>query len=743
MSDTKHYATAHLFIDETGTFTKASRNEFKAVGGVVILGELRPEDAQQLKGILKNTILEAGGAFPQDLHGSTNSHNRFDKDRLMRLLQSGLQEWCGSVRSIMGISIEHEEDIWGNYDLITERARDNRYQLMLRALLQQLLFVDSKLYQRFSLEARINITIASRVAVLNNTEDNRKELERFGYRYSPDRKHPSKLVVRDSFAPRELGAMLQACLLELGALNKPRFDALSVEAIDYNNGTSPAGLYLADLYLMQLRQSQIPYAAREVKGVYFTQFRRLHYGGDLEKLKHIAIATASGHPRDVLRGASELQCDDQYVATIATALRRRAMNTLAETDGGILTLLQDANRLLDTPGRLEEGRVIVDEIRSSKDSVVPKAAEQNWEVPYLLFQAEMTIANHFGAPDHGEVVWRENSALLGQLRGHGLDGLRLEAEIRNRRAVSLLDQFRFAEAEELLKQLVSSREKIVAEAAAAYSFDEPPGVKFPDYELGACLGTLGQVIAIANPARKAEARDCFLRAEGLFDLPKDKERQWLYLGHLACDRSAPDKELWRLVCAHVPLLEGSELIGGDGNQFVLALQLKGIYCFSETARIDALLRQYDSTLKQYSEDSRALHPFGLIHQAAALCAERLLADSPMEWRDFIEKRFAAASMVMKKGGPLLRLLATACNMRHRLLRLGHVAWLEELELEPTPWPQIAEFVYQASSPPLGESYKVNAAGRRIGHFGSLDPGDATSPRDRAEALLQGIRFNHW
>jgi hypothetical protein len=66
----KQFPSAHTFIDETGSIAETNKHDFRAVGGVVIFGVFGPPEDQEMRSLLEQAVIGAGGKFPADLHGS-------------------------------------------------------------------------------------------------------------------------------------------------------------------------------------------------------------------------------------------------------------------------------------------------------------------------------------------------------------------------------------------------------------------------------------------------------------------------------------------------------------------------------------------------------------------------------------------------------------------------------------------------------------------------------------------------
>jgi len=426
--------------------------------------------------------------------------------------------------------------------------------------------------------------------------------------------------------------------------------------------------------------------------------------------------------------------------------RSTAFENILATSG-IDALLAQANGLLDTPGQLAQGAALLKELHANQSKWRKTETLCSWRRPYLLFQGLLTAANHSGDTKEGERIWGEKKSLLPELRRHGLEGLKFEAELRNRRSINLMDQFRFDEAIEMLRELVSERTRLVDSAVTEYGFTQEALDNFSDDSLAACLGSLGQSLAVSGGKGIDEALTCLFKAIALFKNQSDRERQWIYLGHLACEQPDSGLPLWERVSNALPELKMSELVSGHGNQYKLALQLKGLLVFAAPKNIAKSLEMFETAVESYSLEARQSHPFGLIHQAAAICAIRLQNELPSEkpsaWGDFANHQFNLASTHMATGGAILQLLSSASRLRQQIFRLSYIPSTAASKAYQQLASTICDFLALASKPPLDASWRTDELGRRSGHFVALDPGDSVPIAKRAEALLSGIRLNYW
>jgi hypothetical protein len=256
---------------------------------------------------------------------------------------------------------------------------------------------------------------------------------------------------------------------------------------------------------------------------------------------------------------------------------------------------------------------------------------------------------------------------------------------------------------------------------------------------------LGQAMAFrgaADDSRHAEA--AFRSALGLFTEPRDLEREWVYLGHLACDRGAVGRPLWDEVTRVLPELDFRRPVRRATGQYVLALQLKGLLCYGTKGELERYLAAWsaDGPLLEHDLEARAKHPFGLIEQTLGLCRARNWRETGIDaQRRQALVHFEAARAHMNQGGSLLKMLALACLLRQRLF---------EAETGPreAAGPSRLFAACRQFEASLLEHFGERAwgrdqQGRLTGHFGSRDPGDQAPSADRARGLLSAVRFNYW
>jgi len=358
----------------------------------------------------------------------------------------------------------------------------------------------------------------------------------------------------------------------------------------------------------------------------------------------------------------------------------------------------------------------------------------------MIAQARLSAANHTGNRAGADAVWEDFAAVEPLLPRYGITGLRLVAEIRNRRAVALTDQFRFDEAARILNAVVSSQEEVTATVAAGFGLDES---HLPNRELAGCFGSLGQVYALrGKDGDDALAEASFRRAITRFSESADIERQWVYLGHLACDRGMMGKALWEEVVRHVPALRDARLpIAKNGLQFQLALQAKGTLVFGDLTVVKTFLSAWDkqSPLRAYPQASLNHHPFGLLNQTIGMMHARVAQESQLtESRQIAVKWFDDATAQMSDGGPILKVLSCVARIRRFLL-------------VPDDQVKARQFLARALAVMKGiliegigdAAWLERDDGRASGVVGSLDPGPAHDIIARTTSIVKAFRFNYW
>ena len=544
----RHFDSIHLFLDESGQVQKAPRrSEPLLVGGILLFGSYDETADDTLRDQIREQVNKVGGSFPGDLHFGQSSLATGAKERFLQAVAGDLRTWSGEERAAYGVHIVHKGDVFGSGEgILSERHYDNRYISMLWSLIEHLVFVDEKVTERLSARATFHLHIASRVYSFDPNVTPAHEVEGLGWKVLPDRRSPGRKFAVNVLLERDLVTMVRMSLRQRWGRSAIRLGSANVDRLDYASGSSPALLYLADAYLGIARFSEL---ARQrpfqppVKAVLVPTFRRLEYGPWLELLARMEAAIDEGQAEQYLTLAEEYDAlREQHEWSALEPVVKRQQKAVAvffrESPRPLINMMDDASRIVDRPGGAAQGLAKAELARNLRKS----AGIESLESEVLFLQIRLSYANHTGDVQAAENIWREYHALESRLHELGADGLRLISEARNRRAVNLTDQFRFDDAEQILSDIVTERESWEQELAGRF------GVAIgamPSRELGACLGSLGQVYAFRGSAGDfARAETCFRRAMSQFKMAADIDRQWVYLGHLACDQREEGRALW-------------------------------------------------------------------------------------------------------------------------------------------------------------------------------------------------------
>ena len=736
------YNSVHFFLDESGQLTgKARHNEPMLVGGLLIFGNYAEAEDSSLRAHLRQRLQEVDGRFPEDLHFGRAGLDFERQERFLRSLSDDLRTWAGEDRMCFGINIVHCSDVFGNQrGVLGEQYYDNRYLSMLWSLIEHLVFVDEKVAERLMPDSAFHLHIASRVYCFDPKATPAEEIESLGWKVLPDRRNPGRLVAVNVVQERDLVTMLRMSLRQRWGQPPICLGTIEVTRLDYDRGASPAALYLADLYLGQIRFAELASRRRfrpPVKSVLLPTFRRVEYGPWLELLARMQAAVRVGDIEQYLANADEYQSlEEQHDLRAFQPIVRRqekaALPFLRQSGARLVDRLEKACAVADAPGGARRGLLTAEQA----GQWMHDAGIQDLRADVLLLQARLSHANHTGDTQKAQSIWQDYLALEPRLHGLGAEGLRIMADMRNRWAVSLTDRFQYEQAEEVLAEVACEREDWAEDLAKRFGIT---AAQVPNWELGACLGSLGQLYAFIGTAEKQTlAESCFRRAMNFLTDVRDIERQWVYLGHLACDLG--EAALWQTVLQQ---LKTGAIQGA--SQFILALQLKGLTVFGASEEVRSAIERWEQedTLRQFSEEDRQHHPFGLIHQAAAMLyarAWRETGKTPHVGRAC--EQFDVASRHMREGGSLLKFLSYVAQLRKYLL---------VIDASPTDARAQRDLVntFLALRGHLAGQYGDHAwsedeHGRAIGGIvGKHDPGPEHGFTERMRSLLKAIRFNYW
>jgi tetratricopeptide (TPR) repeat protein len=491
----------------------------------------------------------------------------------------------------------------------------------------------------------VHFHIASRKYVFPMDKEDKATLEAMGYEVNVEKPRSGQEAkdykVSLSVDWRDLLGMWRKAT---GQRNRPgddrkRFEIkeLDIRRIDYESPCS-AALYLADFYL-------------------FYGCRRSLRQPDRYPLVDNRIITPL--EADLLIYGPELQLE----LDVAAALDRSE-----QPEDTALALLKEAAGEVNISGNAERG--------FRKAGKVMELLERGDQQPslnaqVLWLQTQLSHANHSADLERAQNVWEQYESLEPKLYELREVGLQLKAAMRNRRAVHLTDHMDYQLAKTILAEVVSSRKRFLDGLANQFQTTRD---KLPDQELAECYGSRGQVNAFLGDFD--EAKKDFRRALRLFKKPQDRERQWVYLGHLACDHASSEagKKLWKKVVAKLDIDTSKPTVRHRG-QYLLALQLKGIHEFSDVSDLKQFAVSLSNTSlnRTFPPDEMNEHPFGLIHQALAMIYQRALEAQlpPPKGKDWLVEAREAYDLAIGQmdnfGTELFTFLAWLARLRRSLM----------------------------------------------------------------------------
>jgi len=741
----------HFFVDESGNLQEQLKRDVRLVGGLLVFGDYHPREERGLTDILVKNMERVGGEFPQSYHFGNHEHCKLPEDAKRQLcwkLSGDIKNWAGNNHEVYGIHVVHEQDIFdGTSRILAERSFDNRYISMLWALVEHVVFVDQRVADRLSPRATLHLHIANRKFIFNTRDVHVTELEALGYKPEiprKGRKLPGDMEVPTTISGPEVATMMRMAQRQRWGSDSIELKSVEVVPIDYKyrGNRTPAGLYLADLYLSAIRPRYADWL-QPYKTAPVPTFCGVKYGPWMESLARMQAGLAQGSLDQYVAGAMSYcsqaeHCDLSGFTEITKRQNETATPFLQQGLSRLVVMLEDAATTVDRPGGAEAGLAMAEHA----SQLMHTAGLSDLRAETLLCQTRLSYANHTGDTEAARWCWDEFLQLEDRLHTLGAEGLRLMAAIRNRRAVSLTDRFFYDEAHEVLSHVVVERESFIQKLANHYGVSVE---EMPAQQLAECVGSLGQVNAFLGTAeRRREADSHFHRAIGLFQNADDIERQYVYLGHLACDIGENGKHLWDEVLNHLPELQTEQPEFESGSQYKLALWLKGRLVFGDS---DATVRFVDSLnvgrlLSRFRADEQQLHPFGLIHQTLAMMyseAWRSTGREPLAAH--ASQRYTEAAKVMKHGSGVLRLLGHLADVRHRIFRL---------EVTPGGKNSLAKFklAFRAATGVISESLNACVSDDEnreptTDWFGCLEVDNQASNVERAKVLVSRIRFNYW
>lgn len=722
------YDQMHLFIDESGNFHQNSGNII--IGGVLLFGNYGQIEENILQGFFDSCLNQFHGNFPRDLHLGKNNWPSGTKKAFLQSLHNQINENNDLFNRTFGVSITYEDDI-----LNDDTKHDNRYRYMLLFLIQHLLFVSKDVAEKSMPRATITITIASRQFVFNAHDYNEATLAQLGWRNWQDDMENQDIryvqsvnddIIRSLINPNNGGSIRWPA-------DQIQVMEIRLNSLDYNTGTSPKGLYLADLQVGAIRsKTRLLTSICNIR--YSPKLRFLHEMHS--RLSNNDLAGYLKNNNGLYESISKTNQPNEIILLIQNLEDKAVILANANQNYTIISnYLLESCILVDQPVNTNEGfrRIeLVEKLLGERIKDVSKDTA-------LILQTKLSFYNHKADLTNANIIWDKFLKIENSLPALGPDGIKFKIEIRNRRAVSLSDRFYYTEAEKVLNEVVSIAEDLRSAHATAYRCDLKD---IPDNKLGACYGTLGQVYAFQG--NKEDAEISFRLAISLFSDSKDIERQWVYLGHLACDIGrANGMKLWREVPANLSGINDNRLIIGDGCQFTLALQLKGKFVFGTNDQIIEFANNFLNNNHPLNNLPRNPHPYGLIMQMAGLICARAWKETNVE-KYYIRAIdfFKSATERLTQGELLLKLLANVCTLRKLLLEFQKPGVNNDNKINTV----IDELKTQAKE--IGEhAWREDEFGRASGYFGTQVSGQNHNTiehvKERAQKIVDLIRFNYW
>jgi len=737
----KKHDQIHIFIDESGSHQDLKDKPIM-VGGLVVLGNYGAAEDDFLNKTLSRLVLQHNGRGLGDLH-DRDSATRLDftsLDSLRRELNGVFQDWSGSEREARGVALIHKADVFDERSwIIAEGVLDNRYINMVWALIEHVLFVDPWVETVLDQNAKIHLYVANRVVFFQDNEITSDYLKSIGQNFRLERGFGGdmQIAVPSSINAADLRTSFRMALREKWPKRAYDLSTVEVKSINYrdNSSLSRAGLYLSDLHLRAVRGK----IHKHRTNYFVKELFCLDYNETFIKVALLKSRMEQGNQE----GCQELAADilnamekSPALASCLWEMKKDLQKVLEARQDRFEELLLQACRMVDEPGKAESGLLLCktawDLLGETRKSA--PANKARW------VQVRLSHANHTANRGAADIIWEQFTIIEPKLAGLGWEGLVFRLNLRNRRSVSLMDQFRFKEAESTLISQIAPLQ-VIRDAIALQGGMEAQ--KTPLFELGAAFGTLGQILAMQGPDRHAEAEGFFNRAIGCFVEPRDIERQLVYLGHLACDMGEKGRGIWNKV--------SEKLLGPDpvtpvtvaDKQFVLAIQAKGLFQFGGAEDLVEFARKFkDADLEQsFGTGAKDLHPFGLIWQDVALCAQKAFREKPdgNDWLlEFALDCFdQSISFAMAKKQPLFDILGHLAAIRKKILLMD---FAPEPRLEKEMDTHIEEVIHSS----LKAGLLTNEPDGSFSGAGSVIANRKyNSVREKATALLGLLHFNYW
>ncbi|MDR0704420.1 MAG: hypothetical protein LBF88_05465 [Planctomycetaceae bacterium] len=644
-SDNK-FNELHLFIDESGDFLSAKKNRLKTVGGVVLFGEYTQEIQNSIKDALLKSLEIFNGKYPQDLH----FHNLFaknlpegEKDNGRRFVQSLIQRlknWRDqSGVEIYGVKIQYDQDVFYNgNELLAERELDNRYLQMLWSLAEHIIFVNSKVAERLESDAVIHLHVAERSFVFDADSDVESVAKFYGWRVLPHRKDMTKKVVYSVIRKEELQGMFRMALRNRWQKSQRRLGSINIENLSYQeNKKSTPALYLADILLgAELLRKGKP-AFRSLLNI----LANLTYDASLESLAICKSQLDTNGRNSLLSVIAE-----HPIKPAGGEIMDQLVTLFQQNKEPFYKLYETALQHVNHPHYRNKGL----QLRQLLDTVYEKSGQYDLQTALYTLQIDMAYHDHIGNTELGDEDWETYRQFEPQLVTLGSErAMEFYTDFRCKRAVNLMDMFRYDEAGQVLIATGQKEEEFAKNTAAMFGCQVED---LPKERIGWVYSSLGQVFAFQGNRERAE--EMFRSALQCFNKKYDIEREWVYLGHLACDFPNDSQSLLSEVFEHLP--QNTDLFE---EPFILALKLKTVYVFGNTEQQKQQAGDIVTFVKNNEETLPFGHPWGLIYQMAAMLFDKI-GDT-----EHAQLMFHKALWSFNNGEGVLKELGKYCQLRSK------------------------------------------------------------------------------
>lgn len=781
----------HLFVDETGLLAnigainpKTREKDVCLVGGVVFWGNFDKFDEQistvltdSVKKIYNDGALDELHYFNQAGYDEYGDHKYWEKkNALLDRIGDELRRLLGAERA-QGVSIRHKSDLSSDRSSqLSEDENDNRYLFMLQMLIEKLVFSDDAL-ERLTDDAKIVVHVASRKLVLPRDDSRAPELKKRLDRRRESISRISKSYVnklyKETFDRFEVPRFhsednIRDVVAAVHKYRRPnatyRFDS-RVDTILYDRrkGLSESGYYLADLFLGQARRRATA-PGRDAVPFIVPEYKAWTYEPASEELER---CRADGGYFDYLLWLKpEIVSHPQFVD-----FKRKKAQTLSAK--GLRQYWDRLQYEIDAPGsdafnKAREVFVNVEEITGYRteeqnredDEKFPRDAAENRLARAWVRSA---VANHSGAVGEGERVWREIEDFERFYRYLDPEKeLEFRTETGLRRAVNLLDAFRFAEARRIVKELIERQEEAFCFFKSSKFFKD----KTKRRCLGRCYSQLAQIEAASGDLETA--RRLFERAAEHYDERCDRgdvERNAIYLGHVACDLrrfGVGDRgaRLWAQTLENIPTSHAPKSARklpslkdlDDSNRYWAPLLLKGVWLFEDKNKLNALLEEWDGSALKESIDRRlkekkSEHPDGLVLQTTAeLRAQIYRVFRTPPYARSTRKAFDDAICALRcNDAPLMDFLAAVAKLRQAIWLLDAKQTDAPRELQAAVDEANASFAVLTS---VGKRCKTTSCGAKISsdasnRAGKLSDSELEKLRKQALNIVDRVRFNYY